>query len=488
MEKLDRFNTLCIKNKQLLIKYENLFNQHLNRYNKINKKSDYDYDKDNEKYDFLDEPKIILNCSKSIYNKIKNFTDNTDILNDSKRIIDNIKSLSKKSNDIFRILDDIFGEEDEKREDFIPIIAYGASKTKVGKNIINSISKVTPKPVKNVVHTVDKGVKSITPKPVRDALNTVDKGVTHAVQKVEKGVTGGISKIPGIEGVKHMIVNIFEYFKKILSVFNNVFKLIKDIASKAGGKINSILYSLFKSMISIFDYIKNVLVPKIKETVKKITKFIRTKFNYIIKNTPRFYNYIKYKLIVYYKEYKPKIKFLIANAPKTILISIILFIFIYINLRTVTKYITGNHDFTPPPVTVPIPFSGSVNVYFPSVNSVISFMIVTHTIIYHNKKLLSINNKLMSFFKQLLNLPFIKKLMNIKNDKNDKNDKKSKSYLGSAKKNANRAAMIIKLIMRNLPKIILFVIVILVIFKTLMNKGFRSFISLMDKKVSNAQF
>ena len=482
MEKLDRFNILCIKNKQLLTKYENLFNQHLNRYNKINKKSDYDYDKDNEKYDFLDEPKIILNYSKSIYNKIKNFTDNTDISNDSKRIIDNIKSLSKKSNDIFKNLNNIFGEEDEKREDFIPIIAYAASKTKVGKNTINSISKVTPKPVKNVVNTIDKGVTSITPKPVRDALNTVDKGVTNAVQKVEKGVTDGISKIPGVEGVKHMIVNIFEYFKKMLSVFDDVLKTIKNIASKAGSKINSILDSLFKSMISIFDYIKNVLVPNIIKTVKKITTFIKTKFNYIIKNAPRFYNYIKYKLIVFYKEYKPKIKFLIANAHKTILISIILFIFIYINLRTVTKYITGDHDFTPPPLTVPIPFSGSVNVYFPSVNSVISFIIVAHTLFYHNKKLLSINNKIMSFFKQLLNLQFIQKLMNIKNDK------KSKSYQDSAKKNANRAAMIIKLIMRNLPKIILFVIVILIIFKTLMNKSFRSFVSIIDNKVSNVQF
>ena len=61
------------------------------------------------KFNSIRKVSEILNCSKSIYNKIKNFTDNTDISNDSKRIIDNIKSLSKKSNDIFKNLNDIFG-------------------------------------------------------------------------------------------------------------------------------------------------------------------------------------------------------------------------------------------------------------------------------------------------------------------------------------------------------------------------------------------
>jgi hypothetical protein len=177
------------------------------------------------------------------------------------------------------------------------------------------------------------------------------------------------------------------------------------------------------------------------------------------------------------------------------MISIILFIFYYINLRTAAKYITGSHDYTPPPVTVPIPFSGSVNVYFPSINSIISFILVCHTIFYHNNKLIFINNKIVSFFKRILNLPFIKKLLKIKDkkkSKNSKNDKKGLDYVKDkakqAKEIAARKARFIGRIIRNLPKILLFIIVILIVFKTLMNKGFRSFISLIDRKVSNAQF
>ena len=395
MEEFNRYNKLCIKNKKLLSKYENLYDQHLYRYNEIKRKFGFNYNYKNNKYDVLNEPQILLNSSKSIYDNIQNFTDNIDISNDSKAIIDNIKSLSNK-------FDDVFGKlEDKKIEHF--------------------------------------GVPSF---PV-DAI---------------------------INGFKSSLKEVFGVFDKMLDIFNNVFGEIKNIASKVGNVIRDVMKELFGVMFEVFKFIKEKLIHYIMLAIEYIKNFIQFMFKFITKDIPAFYGYVKYNLILLHKEYSPIIKQVFKNFSRTKILSIILYIFVYINLRTATRYITGSYDFSLPPITIPIPMAGSVPFFLPSLNSIVSLVIVANMLLYNHNSILFVHNHLASFFDNLFNHPTIKYLMNV-----DKNEKVKMSH-------------IVSLLIKNLPKVILFVIVILIIFKTFMNKGFRSFISLMDHKVSNTQF
>lgn len=391
---IDRYNKLCIKNKKLLSKYENLYDQHIHRYNEIKKKFGFNF-KINKKYNLLVEPQILLNSSNSIYDNIKSFTNKTDISNDSNIIIDNIKSLSDK-------FDDVFGKlEDKKIEHF--------------------------------------GVPSF---PV-DAI---------------------------VSGFKTALKEVFGVFDKMMDIFNDVFGEIKNIASKVGNVVRDVMKELFGVMLDVFKFIKEKLIHYIMLVIEYIKDFVQFMFKFITKDIPAFYNYVKYNLILFYKDYTPLIKRLFVNFNKTKILSIMLYIFVYINLRTATRYITGSYDFSPPPVTVPIPMAGSIPFFFPSLNSVVSFVIVANMLIYNHDSIYFVHKHLATFFDNLFNQKFIKDLMNV-----NENEKVKMSH-------------IVLLLMKNLPKVILLAIVLLIIFKTFMNKGFRSFISLMDHKVSNAQF
>lgn len=492
MEELKRYNKLCIKNKKLLSQYEKSYNQHLFRYNEIRKKFGFSKNNDNKKYDLLNEPEILLDSIKSIYDKIKNFTDKTDISNDSKTIIDNIKSLSRKFDDIFG---NIFREENKEIEHFVnnfrkngnqmehfvnPItigaIAYRALPEKQKNNLKNTASKVVPQPAKDLASKVEQAV----PQPVKDLASKADK----VVAKVENNVGKTIKdNIPGIAGIQNLLTNAMSVFDNILDVFNRVFTEITSMASKVASVIEKILGQMFNAMIYVFKFIKEKLIYYIELAIQKMREFIDFMFNFIKKNLPNLFNNIsnaKYNIIMLYKKYKPIILRLIKNFPKTVPITITLFIFIYINLRTATKYITGIHDFAPPPLVVPIPFSGSIPIYLPSLNFVITFVIVAHTIVFHNNKLIFVSNLIGRFFKNLFKQPFIKKLMKFKKDKKGMKDKIKGKLMDMSH--------IVILFIKNLPKIILFVIVILIVLKTLMNKSFRSFIYLFDNKVSNSQF
>ena len=407
MEELNRYNKLCIKNKKLLSNYENLYNQYLYRYNEIKKKFGFNYNfKNSKNYYLLDEPQILLKSSKSIYDNIQGFTNKINISNDSKVIINNIKSLSDK-------FDDVFGKLEDKKIEHMEVFSMK----------MPSVSDM--------------------------AGSTVDTI---------------------INGFKTALKEVFGVFDKILDIFNRVFDEVKNIALKVGNVVRDVMKELFGVMFEVFKFIKEKLIHYIMLAIEYIKDFVQFMFKLITKDIPAFYSYIKYNLILLYKEYSPIIKQAFSNFRRTKILSIILYIFVYINLRVATRYISGSYDFSPPPITIPIPMAGSIPFFLPTLNSIVSLIIVGNMLVYNHDSILFVHNHLATLLNDLFNHPIIKHIMNV-----DENEEVKMSH-------------IVSLLMKNLPKVILFVIVILIIFKTFMNKGFRSFISLMDHKVSNAQF
>lgn len=327
----------------------------------------------------------------------------------------------------------------------------------------------------NIHNFTDKIDISYDSKTIVDNIKSLSDKFDNVFGKLEDKKTEhfGVPSFPVdaiINGFKSALKEVFGVFDKMLDIFNNVFGEIKNIASKVGNVIRDVMKELFGVMFEVFKFIKEKLIHYIMLAIEYIKDFVQFMFKFITKDIPAFYSYIKYNLILFYKDYTPLIKRLFVNFYKTKILSIILYIFVYINLRTATRYITGSYDFSPPPVTIPIPMAGSIPFFFPSLNSIVSFVIVANMLIYNHDSILFVHKHLASFLNNLFNHPTIKHLMNV-----NENEKVKMFH-------------IISLLMKNLPKVILFVIVILIVFKTFMNKGFRSFISLMDHKVSNTQF
>lgn len=250
-------------------------------------------------------------------------------------------------------------------------------------------------------------------------IKNVGNQIKNEVDKVG-GIVNEIKNIP-----KKIVDPIINAFNKFGDIMKNIFNEIKNIANKTGEVFKKVFKEVFKVMLFVFEFIKETVIPFLKDLIEYGWKIIKA-LPYLIKQTVAFSKYIS-----------KMIKLIITNYIKSPITPVILFFILFIGLQIYFKLLTG--------LQMPIPHIILIIFCLFIILSILCFNYeyiqnIDYYTKYYTSKLIQLNI-IKDFFKTHLKIPNF--------GENTEKDIK----------------IILNLIMKNLPRFILFILILLLVLK-----------------------
>jgi hypothetical protein len=439
----DDINTyiqLCDINYEMVEKYEKLYNDNVgdwnfdsvyldgtNKINTINESfsNDSKYIENKCIHDMTmiyDNVEILY---KKIYDRIKDAglnPESSEIKSDPviRNLIKNaeleMSNRCKKTKGNFKQMFSLFYEDYDRIKDIIKLDEYSniikPSDDSEFETFLNQSGINFNTDIKKKEKTIEKFGK------LKRAFKKLGRGFKKGFGKIGKGLKKGFNAVKS--GIGKGISGIFGALKKIVGAFSKIIKFISGFGKMIGKLFTKIFKTIFGVMLMVFKFIAKELIPLAKILVKFIWK--------VIKFIPKLVVWWFKLYVWWFKMYFTLIK----NYIRCPLIPFPMIIGLFFGLQIYLKFITGLQS--------PIPPLGIL---------IISVFLTLHQLYYNVEGLIKLQKTLISII--MWAASFVKK---------------------PGYKPRNFAAMIeetVPKIAKNIPQIILGIMVALIVFKIIIN-------------------